>query len=137
MVLALLVGLLLTTLVIRITGTLTPSFEVDDGGSALIAAAVMTVVRWLFASPVAFLESTMTTALFGPIESELTSGWRYQPFFHYGVAFLWTTLLLWVAALVTPNIRIRGVLGVLLAAAVLTAVDAFAPTLLSQIGLNA
>ena len=133
--LAILVSLLLATLVIRVGGTLSGSFEVEDAPSALIAATVMTALGWLLSTPITFLESTLTTALFGPIESELTKGWQYQLVLHYGIAFLWTTLLLWLAALVTPNIRVRGALGVLLTAALLTALDAVVPSLFSQIGL--
>jgi uncharacterized membrane protein YvlD (DUF360 family) len=120
----------LNAIAIGVVGGLSKTFVVKDFGSAVLAAFVMTIVAWVV--PVDAAYGAIASVVFGPVEPHVdpTGLAEYTWLFLGGFLFIINTLLLFVVALVTPGIELRGVFGLVVAAAVLTIVDMLAPRLL-------
>jgi uncharacterized membrane protein YvlD (DUF360 family) len=122
--------LVLTAVAIGVVGGLSKTFVVKDFGSAFIAAFVMTLVGWL--APLEAVYAAMAPLVFGPVapHADTTGFAPYVWLFLGGFTFVVNTILLFVVALLTPGIELRGVFGLLVAAALVTVVDMLAPQLL-------
>ena len=121
-----LVMLVLTAIAIGVVGGVSKTFVVKDFGSAFIAAFVMTIVGWL--APLEVVYNAVAPLMFGAAEpGSATDASQYVWLVLGAFIFVVNTLLLFLVALVAPGIELRGVFGLIVAAAVITVVDMVAP----------
>lgn len=104
----LIVNWLLTALALWLVARLLSGFEVRDFRTAMVAAAVIALVNFFFGWFFHLLALPLNILTFG-----LFSGL---------FSFVINTFLLWLAALITPGFRIRGLVPALLGALLLTAI---------------
>lgn len=121
----------LSAIVIALVGNLSKTLVVQDIGSAFVAALAMELIAWI-------LPLGMVFQLFAP--SLAGAGAPGDPFpfqgmlLLYAVSFVVNLILFFIVALLTPGIEVRGVTGVIVAAAALTALDAATPYLVMASG---
>jgi uncharacterized membrane protein YvlD (DUF360 family) len=122
-------SMILSAIVIGIVGGISKTLVVNDFGSAFIAAFVMTLIGWL--APLEGLYAAIAPFVLGSVQphggAETAS--QYAWLFLGGFMFVVNTFLLFLIAIFTPGIEVRGVVGVIVAAAFLTMVHMAAPRL--------
>ena len=132
-----LVSLFLTAVVIVFVAAVTSSLEVEGFGAALIAAFLMIAVGGVAAIPIGMLQTPILGAIFGSTGGQVSDPQThaaYQLALGVSLAFVINTLVFAVVAAMTPGISVRGVWGVVLAAALITVVDVVFPYLLVTTG---
>src|SRR5688500_6399006 len=97
----LLVSVVLFAAVIRTIGGSTSSLQVKEWGAAVAAAIALTVVGWLLAGPLEYLEGAVLGALMGSAAppAQLTPEWTYATYLNAGFLFLINTVLFFLVAL--------------------------------------
>jgi uncharacterized membrane protein YvlD (DUF360 family) len=122
--------MILSAIVIGVVGGMSKTLVVTDFGSAFIAAFAMTLIGWL--APIEGLYAAIAPLVFGPIQQhgEAATASQYVWLFLGGFTFVVNTLLLFLVAMFTPGIEVRGFVGVVVAGAFLTVVDMVAPRLM-------
>ena len=134
-----LLSLFLTAVVIVFVAGATSSLEVEGFGAALIAAFIMIAVGGVAAIPIGMLQTVILGAIFGTTGppgqvSDPQTHAVYLLAVGVSLAFVINILLFGVVASVTPGITVRGIWGVVLAAAMITVVDVVFPYLLVTTG---
>ena len=134
----LLVLLVLSGVVILLVGSIAASLQVKDFGSAFGAALAMAVVGWLLATPMTMAEIALIQTITGAAEAPdpISGLWLYATYLHAGFVFVENVVLFLIVALLMPGITIRGALGPLLVAVLLTVIDVFVPNALVRAGLT-
>jgi uncharacterized membrane protein YvlD (DUF360 family) len=135
MLISLVLDLLVSAAVIRVVGGLSKTFEVEDWGPALLAALFLTAIA--FFAPLGLLYDGLWAVVFGPTARETGVRSESAVAFQGILSFVMNTFLLFIVALVTPGIVVRGLFGVVLTATLLTIVELALPQLLARIGLLA
>ncbi len=122
-----LVSMIFSAIAIGMVGGMSKSFVVKDFGSAFIAAFAMTLVGWLV--PLDVIYSGIAGLMLGPVSPHgaAATASQYGWLLLGGFTFVVNTILLFLVAMFTPGIEVRGVLGVIVAAAFLTVIDMVAP----------
>ena len=118
----------LSAIVIALVGNLSKTLVVQDIGSAFVAALAMALIDWLL--PFGMLYQLAVPAL-GAVAGAPDTQAAWQSFgLLYAVLFVLNLVIFFIVALLTPGIEVRGVTGVVAAAAALTVLDAATPLLL-------
>jgi hypothetical protein len=128
----LVISLLLPAVIIRIVGGLSRSFTVDDWGSAFLMVAAMWAVGWVLVVPMEIANTAMLELIHGsPVPPVPTSPWSASLVVVIGLSFVTDVLLLFILGLLLPGVSVRGIVGILVAAALMAVLSATAPFLLA------
>jgi putative membrane protein len=111
----LLISLLLNSVALIITAKIVPGFHVNDFKTAILAAVVLAVINTFIKPVLVFLTFPLTLITLGLF------------------IFVVNAVVLYIAALFVPGLRIEGFLPAILAAIVLSVVSTILSTLAKDI----
>lgn len=121
----------LTVAVVWIVGSSSLTYQVDDLGTAALSAIAMSFLGLLLSGVLAPAETWLHLTVLGSFESGLMTPSRFTAahVLNAGVTFVTNAILLLAVGLLVPGVTIRGAAGLLIAAALLTAIDVLLPIL--------
>jgi hypothetical protein len=120
-----LASLILPIVIIRIVGSVSRSFTVDDWGSACLMVAAMWVVGWVLATPMQIAHGAILEIISGRSAEQAPTGpLNASTLVMIGFSFVKDVILLFVLGLILPGVSVRGIVGVLVAAALIAVVTA-------------